>query len=271
MRAADHAAWEITPEDVRRARRGYFASLGYIDAAIGDILAVLASTGQAEDTAILFLSDHGDMLGERGLWFKMSFREGSARVPLMLAAPGLTSGRVDTPVSLLDVVPTLLDLAGIDAGEIAPWLDGESLLPVARGAGRGPVPMEYAAEGAVAPMVALRDGRWKLTVCPADPPLLFDLEADPHETENRAAEPAAAEALARLEAAVAARWDLAAFDRAVRESQARRRIVAEALRRGAWHPWDWQPLKPASERFMRNHLDLNQLESSQRYPAPGGR
>ena len=68
--------------------------------------------GMAEDTAILFLSDHGDMLGERGLWFKMSFRDASARVPLMLAAPGLAPGRRDAPVSTLDVLPTLADLAG---------------------------------------------------------------------------------------------------------------------------------------------------------------
>ncbi len=66
----------------------------------------------AENTAILFLSDHGDMLGERGLWFKMSFRDGSARVPLMLAAPGLAPGRRDAPVSTLDVLPTLAELAG---------------------------------------------------------------------------------------------------------------------------------------------------------------
>jgi choline-sulfatase len=267
--AADHTATEITPDDVRRARRGYFASLSYIDAQIGGILAALEAADMAEETAVLFLSDHGDLLGERGLWFKMSFREGSARVPLMLAAPGLPSGRIDTPVSLLDVLPTLAELAGADTHEIAPWLDGESLLPLARGkGGRGPVPMEYAAEAAVAPMVALRDGRWKLTVCPADPPQLFDLEADPEETENRAADPACAGVLARLAAAVAERWDLDAFDRAVRASQARRRVVAEALRRGAWQPWDWQPRQAASERFMRNHLDLDDLETTQRWPRP---
>ncbi len=269
MQAADHAAFEIGAEDVRRARRGYFASISYVDAAIGTILDALERGGMAGETAVLFLSDHGDMLGERGLWFKMSFREGSARVPLMLAAPGLPPGRVDTPVSTLDVVPTLADLAGIDRAEVAPWTDGESLLPLARGeGGRGPVPMEYAAEGSVAPMVALRDGRWKLTVCPADPPMLHDLAADPHELVDRADDPACADVRARLEAEVAARWDLAAFDRAVRASQARRRLVAEALRAGGYFPWDWQPLQRASERFMRNHMDLNELETSQRYPRP---
>ena len=143
-------------------------------------------------------------------------------------------------------------------------------MPVAAGtATRGPVPMEYAAEGSVAPMVALRDGRFKLTVCAADPPLLFDLDADPHETRDLAADPAHAATLARMLAAVAARWDLAAFDRAVRESQARRRLVYEALRNGAYFPWDHQPLQRASERYMRNHMDLNDPRGHPALPAPG--
>ena len=73
-----------------------------------------------------------------------------------------------------------------------------------------------------------------------------------------------------MQAAVAARWDLAAFDAAVRESQARRRLVYEALRNGAYFPWDYQPLQRASERYMRNHMDLNVLEAEQRGPRPAG-
>ena len=86
-----------------------------------------------DDTVIVFCSDHGDMLGERGLWFKMSFFEGSARVPLMIAGKGIAAGLVEAPVSNLDVLPTLCDLAGIDIGGIAPWTDGQSLLPLTRG------------------------------------------------------------------------------------------------------------------------------------------
>ncbi len=267
MLACDYEKTPISDEDVRRARRAYFANISYLDEKIGEILEVLERGGFGENTAILFLSDHGDMLGERGLWFKMSFFEGSARVPLMLAAPGLTPKLVETPVSALDVSPTLADLAGIDLASLAPWLDGETLLPLAKGAGgRGPVPMEYAAEGSIAPLVGLRDGEWKLTLCPADPPLLFDLFADPHELVNLAADAAFAAALAALSAKAAARWDLAAMDASVRDSQARRRLVYEALRNGAHYPWDFQPLQRASERYMRNHLDLNVLEASQRYP-----
>ena len=202
------------------------------------------------------------MLGERGLWFKMSFLEGSARVPLMLAAPGLAPGRVDRPVSTLDLLPTLAALAGIDGDALAPPTDGERL----DAAGRGPVPMEYAAEGSREPMVALRDGRLKLALAERDPPLLFDLEADPHERTNLAADPAHAADLARLTALARARWDLARFDAEVRASQARRRVVYAALRNGAHFPWDHQPLRRASERYMRNHLNLDTLEADRRFP-----
>jgi choline-sulfatase len=262
--ACDHRRFAITPAMVRRARRGYFASISYIDEKVGEILSVLEATRQ--EAAVVVLSDHGDMLGERGLWFKMHFFEHSAGVPLMLAAPGLAPGLCRTPVSTLDVCPTLCDLAGVDMAEVAPWTDGVSLLPVAAGAPRGPVPMEYAAEASVAPMVALRDGRWKYIRCEADPDLLFDLDTDPWERRNRALDPAHAETLAHMRALADARWNLAAFDAAVRESQARRIVTYEALRNGAYYPWDFQPLQRASERYMRNHMDLNVLEDSQRFP-----
>ena len=266
LEACDYRNFAITPEHVRRARRGYFANISYIDEKIGEILDVLERGRMAEDTVVIFVSDHGDMLGERGMWFKMSFFEGSARVPLMMAVPGWTPGRVETPVSTLDVVPTLAGVAGIDISALAQWTDGTDLAPVAQGAARAAVPMEYAAEGSVAPLVALREGRYKLTLCAADPPMLHDLEADPGELHNLAGDPAHAEVLGGLRAQAEARWDLVAFDAAVRESQARRWAVYEALRNGAYFPWDYQPLQKASERYMRNHMDLNVLEESKRYP-----
>lgn len=265
--ACDHSASALTPQEVRRARRGYFASISYIDEKIGEILDVLERGRMAEDTIVLFVSDHGDMLGERGLWFKMSFFEGSARVPLMIAAPGWSPKRLDAPVSTLDVLPTLAGLAGLDIGGLAPWIDGEDLAPLAAGTGRrGPVPMEYAAEGSQAPLVCLREGRHKLMLCDRDPPMLFDIEADPHELTNLAVDPAHRAVLATLTLKAQARWDLASYDAAVRESQARRRVVYAALRNGAYYPWDYQPLQKASERYMRNHMDLNVLEESQRFP-----
>lgn len=267
MDACDHLAFDITDEDVARARRGYFANISYVDDKIGEILDVLERTRMADNTVILFVSDHGDMLGERGLWFKMNFFEGSARVPLMMAVPGLEGRLITTPVSTLDVTPTIAGLAGIDISTLAPWTDGEDLMPLSTGTGgRGVVPMEYAAEGTVSPMVGLRDARYKLTLCQADAPILVDLEADPYELENLADQPSAQSVFHRLAEESRSRWDLTKFDAAVRESQARRHVVYAALRNGAYFPWDYQPLQKASERYMRNHMDLNILEESQRFP-----
>ena len=265
--ASDYAAFDITADNIRRSRQGYFANISYIDDKVGELLATLDATRMATDTIILFCSDHGEMLGERGLWFKMNFYEGSARVPLMISGGGLPAGRIGTPVSNLDICPTLCDLAGIDMSAIMPWTDGRSLVPLAqREARTEPVLIEYAAEGSYAPMVAIRAGRHKFVHCEIDPPQLFDLEADPLEQVNLAQEAAYAGLVAAFMAQVQDRWDMARFDAEVRESQARRWVVYPALRNGAYFPWDFQPLRQASERYMRNHMDLNVLEESKRYP-----
>ena len=263
--ANDWRSYEISEDDVARSRRAYFANISYLDDKFGAILGALERTGQ--EAAVVFLSDHGDMLGERGLWFKMCFYEGSARVPLMIAAPGLSPGLVEVPVSTLDVSPTLCEIAGAPMDEIAPWTDGTSLVGLAEsGARNGPVAMEYAAEASEAPLVCLRDGKWKYAACALDPEQLFDLEADPLELRNLADDPASRDALERLRSEARARWDMGRFDAEVRESQARRLAVYEALRQGGYYPWDYQPLQKASERYMRNHMDLNMLEESRRFP-----
>ncbi len=263
--ASDWRNFDIGKDEIRRARRAYFANISYLDDKIGEILGALEATCQ--EAIVVFVSDHGDMLGERGLWFKMSFFEGSARVPLMIAAPGLEPQRIDDSVSTLDVVPTLCALADANIQDVLSWTTGESLLGLIHGEPREtPVLMEYAAEGSIAPMVCIRSGPYKYVHCPADPPQLFDLVNDPDERVNLAGDPDHAAAARMFAEDVARRWNMESFDAAVRESQARRLVVYEALRNGAYFPWDYQPLARASERYMRNHMDLNILEETQRYP-----
>ena len=263
--ANDWRSFNITEEDIRRSRRAYFANISYLDDKVGEILEALESTRQEATT--LFVSDHGDMLGERGLWFKMSFLEGSARVPMMIAAPQMEAGLVETPVSNIDVCPTLCDLAGVSMVEVMPWTTGESLVKLGQGGVRtSPVAMEYAAEASYSPLVCLRHGRWKYTNCALDPEQLFDMEADPLERNNLVETVEHAEVLERFRMMAAERWDLEEFDADVRQSQARRWVVYEALREGGYFPWDYQPLQKASERYMRNHMDLNVLEENQRFP-----
>ncbi|MBU3033781.1 choline-sulfatase [Tritonibacter mobilis] len=265
--ANDWRNFDITDEDIRRSRRAYFGNISYLDDKIGEVMEVLRGTRQDKDTIILFVSDHGDMLGERGLWFKMSFYEGSSRVPMMISAPNMAPGLVTDPVSNIDVCPTLCDLAGVSMEEVMPWTAGESLVSLGQGETRtSPVAMEYAAEASYAPMVSLRSGQYKLNLCTLDPDQLFDLDADPHERTNLANDPSHAEAYAELKAIAAERWDLERFDADVRASQARRWVVYEALRQGGYFPWDYQPLQKASERYMRNHMDLNIVEDAARFP-----
>ena len=149
--ANDWRSFEITDTHIRRSRRAYFANISYLDEKIGTILQTLEDTRQ--EAIILFVSDHGDMLGERGLWFKMSFYDGSSRVPLMISAPQMAPGLQTTPVSTIDVCPTLCDLAGVSMQEVMPWTTGESLVRLGQGGVRkSPVAMEYAGS-------AVRSGR----------------------------------------------------------------------------------------------------------------
>ena len=103
---------------IRDARRAYFANISYLDDKFGKILEVLETTQQ--EAHILFVSDHGDMLGERGLWFKMSFYEECTWLPLMISAPELPVGLLTHLVSKLDVCPTPCDLAYISLDALQP-------------------------------------------------------------------------------------------------------------------------------------------------------
>ena len=252
---------------IRAARRAYFGAISYVDANLGRLTTALRETGLADDTVVMFLGDHGEMLGERGLWFKMTFFEGGARVPLVIAAPGrFAPGRVAASVSLVDLLPTLVDLAGGD-GAALEGIDGRSLLPHLRGgAGHDEVVGEYCAEGAIAPIVMIRRGRWKFIHSAPDPDQLYDLVADPGEQDNLAGRADHADVVAGLRAEVAQRWDLRALDAQVRESQRRRRLVDAALNKGAAHSWDFQPFRDAARSYVRNTIPLDDLEAMARFP-----
>ncbi|WP_075214498.1 choline-sulfatase [Mongoliimonas terrestris] len=265
----DMDAVEVTEAQVRAARRAYYGAITYVDDNVGRIMGALRATGLADKTVTMITSDHGEMLGERGLWYKMSYFEGACRVPLVVHAPGaFAPARVPAAVSLVDMLPTLVDLAtGGEGMPFATPVEGRSLLPHCEGrGGHDEVIGEYLAEGAVAPLLMIRRDRWKFVHSPADPDQLYDLAADPLERTNLAADPAHAETVAAFRAEVAARWDLQALDAAVRESQRRRHLVVGALTIGTLAPWDYQPPQDASRAYIRNHMDLDDLEARARFP-----
>jgi choline-sulfatase len=268
-------AVDVTDEDIRRARRAYLANVTFVDDWLGRLRATLQECGLAEDTAILFVADHGDMLGERGLWYKMSFREWSCRIPTILHVPGRADGgrAVSAPVSQVDVTPTLLEIArdgmGVDIPDPVDPLDGESLLAIAEERSeRSETLAEYTAEGTGQPMLMLREGDWKFITCPGDPDQLFDLSSDPEEATNRAHDPAHAERVAAFREKAAAHWDPAAVREQVLDSQNRRRVLSAALRIGAHTGWDWQPKRDATEEYTRSHMDLTKHDVASRWPRP---
>ncbi len=256
-------------EAVRRARRAYFGACSYIDANIGKLLATLQACGLAQDTVVVFSGDHGDMLGERGLWYKMHWFEGAARVPMVVHAPGRFAPRkVAASVSSIDLLPTFVELAGGAPDPSLP-LDGRSLLThLHGGAGHDEAIGEYMAEGSNAPLVMIRRGRYKFIHSPRDPNLLFDLQADPGELHNLAAAPEHQALVVTLLKEVGQRWDMPALHAQVLASQRRRRFVYGALTKGRLTSWDHQPMVEASQQYMRNHIDLDDLERRARFPRP---
>ena len=255
LRLRDMSLLDARPlddDEVRRARHGYYAAISYLDERVGEVLDALSATGLDSSTLVLFTADHGELLGERGLWYKMSFLEGSARVPLIARGPGLAPRRVRGPVSQLDIAATLADLAGAPADGAA--FEGTSLASALTGASDGPgqAEGEYLAEGVTAPAIMLRRGRHKYIRCPGDPDLLYDLAADPLELRNLAAEPEARVLAAAFRVESDARWDFDLLAARVLESQRERRLVARALARGAYQPWDFQPFSDASLQYVRS-------------------
>ena len=187
------------------AIRGYLGLVSFVDDLIGRVLAALDSAGFAENTTILFTSDHGEMLGDYGIWTKQVMFEGSAGIPMIMAGPGTAAGRtVDTPVSLVDVFPTVLDAMGAlrHSGPPSAPLPGRSLLEIAAAPEDPdrPVLSEYHDGGSATGAFMLRRGGWKLVHHEGFPPQLFDLAQDPDEQRDRAAEPASGDILDSLEA-----------------------------------------------------------------------
>ena len=262
--------YDIRPEDVRAARHGYYAAISYIDSKFAEIVAALEDTGLMDDCAVVVTSDHGDMLGERGLWYKMSYLEHSSRVPLIVSSPKrFAAGRRKAAASLADIGPTLVDLArpGAAAEMVGP-LDGASLMPLMTGPDD---PMrtihgEYLAEGVLAPMLMIRSGAWKFIHTPTDPDQLFDLDADPLEQTNLAAAPDHTGRVAGFRKQIAARHDIARLTRDVMTSQQSRLMLFKALSAGKIYPWDFQPLREASEQYTRNRQGVTERDQLSRFP-----
>lgn len=199
---------EVTEEEIIRARTAYWALVDRTDQLIGDILNALDANGFMDNTIIIYTSDHGEQVGEHGLWWKQTFYEDAARVPAVVSWPGrLPSGRViDRPIDQFDLAATMLDAAGamqlprshgmsliglIEDPDNADWKDAvyseycmnDSASGSAESPNLGGADIHARPGGVQNRMV--RSGDWKLNYYHGFDPQLFNLIEDPHELHDR--------------------------------------------------------------------------------------
>ncbi len=220
-------------DEIKRARAAYYGLVTFLDAKIGHLMGTLEEQGLAENTVIIHTSDHGDMLGEHGLWRKMSFYEQSARVPLQISWPGKFAGgqRIGEAVSNVDAVATILDLAGID---LTKWnLDGQSLVTALNGdtSELNDVAIsEHFAHGTDRAMGMVRSGNWKLCYDHDDPAdlELYDLDNDPGEFANLAGVPEHSDIQERLLKILMDQWgDPDALTAKILRDQEDRKVIRD--------------------------------------------
>jgi choline-sulfatase len=231
---------ELPAEAVRAARRATLGRITMVDDFFGRILGLLEELNLREDTLIVYTSDHGDMMGERGLWFKCVPYEQSVQVPLIISGPGMPTGkRVGEVVSQLDLAATLPALAGIEP--VYAVSDGRNIADLIRGEREeveGQAIIEYYAEGVRRGWRTVRRGKWKLTLSADSSAELFNLEQDPRELTNRAGADDCAAIQADLEKRLRAGWNVERLDEMRHQSEERRRAVLGTV--GEGNPRDWQ-------------------------------
>jgi len=190
----------VTHDQARECKRAYYAAISFVDAQIGRLLDAVDRLGLRDNTIIVFWSDHGYHLGEHGLWFKQSCFEESARVPLIISVPGQkTAGRASSkPVELVDIYPTLADLAGLKPPSS---VEGVSLRPLID---NPQAPWEHAAYTQVqrkdTPGHSVRSERWRYTEWGfgKEGAELYDHDNDPKELHNLAADAKYADVVAKM-------------------------------------------------------------------------
>ena len=252
-----HGIDQFAPDHttIRLSRRAYYAMISHLDDYVGALVAELKQLGLYENTVILFTSDHGDMLGERGMWFKRTFYQGSLQVPLIVHGPGIAPGRRRECVTLADLCPTLAELGG--AGELCNRYgspDSASFLGLLSGKSasvKDEAIAEYYGPGVIEPWLAIRKGRWKYVWTRNHSDLLFDLEADPGEQVNLSGNVACARIQATLRDRLLKRYDVEAVTERAKASKRTRAFLHEALTTNGGYHWDYQPDFDATSQYVR--------------------
>lgn len=214
-------------ETIRTTLAAYYGLVSFLDEQIGIVLQALTEAGLADNTRIIYTSDHGDMVGEHGLWWKSTMYESAVTVPLIMAGPDVPQSKViNTTVMLVDAFPTIMEAVGAELAPEDADLPGESLFRLAQ---QDETPRtafsEYHAIFSARGIFMIRDARYKYVHYVGYPPQLFDLLADPEETHDLAGVPQYREALSACEQKLRAIANPEAIDQRARADQ-RRRIDA---------------------------------------------
>ena len=211
-------------EKRRIAIASYFGLCSFVDHNLGRLMDTLQKTGLDRRTRVIYVSDHGESLGARGLWLKSNFYEESGNIPLVMAGPGLPAGvTVTTPVSLVDFYPTILEATGVTVkpGEAARHPGTSLFKTVGQPNDRDRIVFgEYHAAGAISGAFMLRQGAFKYVYYVGYPPQLFDLEKDPEELTDLAGDAARASLLAAFEAKLRQIVEPEGVDRRAKADQA---------------------------------------------------
>jgi len=242
---ANRKVEDITPEQTKRVQAAYYGMTEFTDRLIGRLLATIDETLGLENTLVVYSSDHGDVLGLHGIFWKTNFYEGSARVPFVFSCPGVVPAgrRVKAPVSLLDIGPTLIAFTG---GPALPRTDGVDLLPVLAGRQEAdPERVVVSQLGDVKgdnPSIMIRRREWKLVLHMGyERPQLFNIDEDPQERQDLGQDERYASVRAALLREVPKYWTEEALQRYLEESLQHDRIMRAWVKAtGTGHIEKWQ-------------------------------
>ena len=263
----------VTDEDLRNSRHAYLGMVSYFDSLIGRIINTLKKCDFYENTYIFIVADHGEMLGERGTWFKFLPFEWSVRVPMIASGPNMIKGKIEKHyTSLVDLLPTFVDIASNGKTfEFSDNIDSKSLLGLMRGDKTemlNELMLEFTGEGVYAPaLIFIRDGI-KYIHCRTDPPMMFDLNEDPNETKNLVSDPSYSNLVKEMKSEIDKRWNYDELEQKIIKSQKRRLFVQSSLLKGKWTGWDHQPFVDAKKAYVRGAIDPNTTatKARKRYP-----
>jgi len=247
--------YTVTDEHRRNARHAYYGMVSYIDEKVGALVKALEHSGLRDNTLIVFTSDHGEMMGERGMWFKQHFFEWAAHVPLIMSMPkNFQSARVKQNVSLIDLMPTFVDLGAQGTfDEYIDALDGQSLLNALNGDTDDLDDIaisEFAADGSTGPSRMVKKGDYKYMYLEGVDTLLFNLKSDPNELNNLSGLPEHADIENELRTIAMSDWDPDHL-RAIIELSQKRRLKIHQVTEGE-PTYVIEVRKDDGQRYVRN-------------------